>query len=211
MTIAILRANRIGQANRCVAAAKNLIKLLAKQLAIRDPLQRSFGRSSAVPKIVQHAEGILGQLTAKRHFVDFVEAHGKKGKGGRTAGEEGEEGVGGEGEEGATSFNFDPRFLVFEFTWNILLRKKQVEIVLDFMASLDKDQSKVKQMIMGAGKTTVVAPLLALMLADGESLVLSVVPRALVEMSRTRKLTSKNHYIILEYSVCGATHMYTEK
>jgi hypothetical protein len=37
---------------------------------------------------------------------------------------------------------------------------------------------------MGAGKTTVVAPLLALMLADGDSLVLSVVPKALLEMSR---------------------------
>jgi hypothetical protein len=36
------------------------------------------------------------------------------------------------------------------------------------------------------GKTSVVAPLLALILADGKSLVLSVVPKALVEMSRTR-------------------------
>jgi hypothetical protein len=41
-------------------------------------------------------------------------------------------------------------------------------------------------MIMGAGKTSVVAPLLALIVADGKSLVLSVVPKALVEMSRTR-------------------------
>jgi hypothetical protein len=32
----------------------------------------------------------------------------------------------------------------------------------------------------------VVAPLLALIVADGKSLVLSVVPKALVEMSRTR-------------------------
>ena len=37
---------------------------------------------------------------------------------------------------------------------------------------------------MGAGKTTVVAPLLALMLADGKSLCLSVVPKALLEFSR---------------------------
>ena len=37
---------------------------------------------------------------------------------------------------------------------------------------------------MGAGKTTVVAPLLALMLADGKSLIMSVVPKALLEMSR---------------------------
>jgi hypothetical protein len=39
-------------------------------------------------------------------------------------------------------------------------------------------------MLMGAGKTTVVGPLLALMLADGRSLVLQVVPAALLPMSR---------------------------
>jgi hypothetical protein len=83
-------------------------------------------------------------------------------------------------------FNFDPRYLVFEFVWNIQLRKKQVDIVNDFRENLKNGTSKVKQMIMGAGKTSVVAPLLALIVADGKSLVLSVVPKALVEMSRTR-------------------------
>ena len=37
---------------------------------------------------------------------------------------------------------------------------------------------------MGGGKTTVVAPLLALLLADGRSLVVQVVPAALLEFSR---------------------------
>ena len=83
-------------------------------------------------------------------------------------------------------FRFDPRFLIFEFMWNLMLRDKQVEIVNMFIKSLKSGDSKVKQMIMGAGKTTVVAPLLALMLADGNSLVLSVVPNALQEMSRKR-------------------------
>ena len=36
------------------------------------------------------------------------------------------------------------------------------------------------QMIMGAGKTSVISPLLALMLADGRSLVLQVCPRPLL-------------------------------
>ena len=54
----------------------------------------------------------------------------------------------------------------------------------DFIQTLKDGKSKVKQMIMGQGKTTVVAPILALMLADGRSLVLSVVPQALLEMSR---------------------------
>jgi hypothetical protein len=40
------------------------------------------------------------------------------------------------------------------------------------------------QMIMGAGKTTVIAPILALMLADGESLVFNVMPAALLEQAR---------------------------
>ena len=38
-------------------------------------------------------------------------------------------------------------------------------------------------MIMGAGKTTVIAPLLVLMLADGVSLVTQVVPSALLEQT----------------------------
>ena len=43
----------------------------------------------------------------------------------------------------------------------------------------------VAQMIMGAGKTTVVGPLLALMLGDGKQLVVQVVPKPLLEFSRS--------------------------
>ncbi len=68
----------------------------------------------------------------------------------------------------------DPRFLVFEFTWNILLRESQVALVREFMDALKNNRSLVKQMIMGAGKTTTVGPLLALMLGDGKSLVVQV-------------------------------------
>ena len=45
-------------------------------------------------------------------------------------------------------------------------------------------RSAVKQMIMGAGKTTVIAPLLCVVLADGQRLVSQVVPDALLAMSR---------------------------
>lgn len=38
-------------------------------------------------------------------------------------------------------------------------------------------------MIMGAGKTTVVGPLVAMLLADGETLVSEVVPPALLDFS----------------------------
>ena len=40
-------------------------------------------------------------------------------------------------------------------------------------------------MIMGAGKTTVVGPLLCLILGDGSNLVTQVVPPALLEFSRS--------------------------
>ena len=79
---------------------------------------------------------------------------------------------------------FDPRFLVFEFTYGIMLRKAQVMLVKKFIGALRNNKSMGHQMIMGAGKTTVVAPLLALILADGKSLVTSVMPHALLEMTR---------------------------
>jgi hypothetical protein len=79
---------------------------------------------------------------------------------------------------------FDPRYLVFEFTYSLMLRKSQVTLVNKFLESLRKGSSMCHQMIMGAGKTTVVTPLLALMLADGKSLVTQVVPHALLDFSR---------------------------
>ena len=45
-------------------------------------------------------------------------------------------------------------------------------------------QSLCHQMIMGAGKTTVVGPVLALLLGDGNSLITQVVPNQLLDMSR---------------------------
>jgi hypothetical protein len=52
----------------------------------------------------------------------------------------------------------------------------QVEIVTEILGALHKErpESIVKQMIMGAGKTCVVSPLLGLMLADNKSLLLQV-------------------------------------
>lgn len=84
----------------------------------------------------------------------------------------------------AESVQFDPRFLVFEFTYSLMLRKSQVTLVNKFIAALKSNRSMCHQMIMGAGKTTVVAPLLAMILADGKSLVTQVVPHALLDFSR---------------------------
>jgi hypothetical protein len=121
--------------------------------------ERKAQGPTLLPKLIQVGEELSKNITMARHYITM---------------------------SNTGTMDFDPRYLVFEFVWNIQLRQKQVEIVDNFRENLNKGVSKVKQMIMGAGKTSVVAPLLALILADGKSLVLSVVPKALVEMSRTR-------------------------
>ena len=63
-------------------------------------------------------------------------------------------------------------------------------------------------LLQGAGKTSVVAPLLALILADGKSLVLSVVPKALVEMSRSRMRGTAYTYTVFFVFYIYLTLMY---
>ena len=80
---------------------------------------------------------------------------------------------------------FDPRFLLFEFMFNIRLRKRQVEMVNWFMGNLESGVSRVQQMIMGQGKTQVVSPLLVLLLSNGDRLVTQVMPSALLQQTRS--------------------------
>ncbi|KAJ1607845.1 putative EF hand domain-containing protein [Cryptosporidium canis] len=79
---------------------------------------------------------------------------------------------------------YDPRFLVFEFAYNILLRKDQVELILKLYHSATNGTSICHQMIMGAGKTTVISPLLALLLGDSNRLIVQIVPQALLEFTK---------------------------
>ena len=77
----------------------------------------------------------------------------------------------------------------FRFIKEIVLRPRQVELCETLrcrMQDFDRPQSAVHQMIMGAGKTHVVTPLLALLLADSKCLVTVVVPRSLLELSRSK-------------------------
>lgn len=82
---------------------------------------------------------------------------------------------------------YDPRFLVFEFLTGFLLRRRQVEMILQFVQTRRNQGAeafRVQQMIMGGGKTAVVGPLCCLMLADGQSLVTQVCPASLLDQSR---------------------------
>ena len=74
---------------------------------------------------------------------------------------------------------------MFEYVFGILLRERQVEIVRSFYNDVTGGKSRVQQMIMGAGKTTVVGPLLTLLLADGKRLITQVMPTALLQQTRT--------------------------
>lgn len=92
----------------------------------------------------------------------------------------------------STGLTFDPRFLLFEFTSEYMLWKRQVALVSQFSTCALRGGSETQQMLMGDGKTTVVGPLLALMLAEKKSpqkgtrgqLVTLVCPKALVQQSK---------------------------
>lgn len=80
-------------------------------------------------------------------------------------------------------YEIDPRFLLFEFCHGLLLRPSQVILVRKLLQDLREGRSVCNQMIMGAGKTTVVGPVLAMLLASEKSLIVEVVPPALLEFS----------------------------
>jgi len=80
--------------------------------------------------------------------------------------------------------SYDPRLLVFEFNCNLILRASQVKLVGKFVQAHKQGRSLCHQLIMGAGKTTVIAPLLAMVLASSDTAVVQVVPASLLEMTR---------------------------
>ncbi len=58
-----------------------------------------------------------------------------------------------------------------------------MQLVRRLLGDMTEGRSVCHQMIMGAGKTTVVGPLLALLLANSKSLIFEVVPPALLDFS----------------------------
>lgn len=70
-----------------------------------------------------------------------------------------------------------PLFLAFEYYSNILLRSVQVERLEQFLS--DPTARRLVEMIMGAGKTSVLMPLLSILLASTDSLSVLVVLKSL--------------------------------
>jgi len=71
----------------------------------------------------------------------------------------------------------DPQLLLFEYMTNLLLRDSQLKMVQDFL----KDPNCIRQAVTGAGKTTVILVLTALMQANGTNLVTVNFPKQLFE------------------------------
>ena len=80
-------------------------------------------------------------------------------------------------------YEIDPRFLLFEFCHGLILREAQVKIVHKLLGEILSGRSVCHQMLMGAGKTTVVGPLLAMLLANASNMMIEVVPAALLDFS----------------------------
>ena len=85
--------------------------------------------------------GFVGQLSGQRHYVTLG------------------------GSDAAPTLTFDPRFVFFEFSTTFILWKRQMMLVQQFAGEALQRGSQAQQMIMGDGKTTVVGPLLSLILA----------------------------------------------
>ncbi|CAE7042011.1 GRDP1 [Symbiodinium sp. CCMP2456] len=83
-----------------------------------------------------------------------------------------------------SELHYDPRLLTFEFLCNVMLRRPQVQLIRAFAAKAEAGHSVCQQMLMGEGKTTMITPLVVLLLADGTRLVCACMPSALLGMSR---------------------------
>ena len=160
--VAMLASIRIGQSHRALAGLSRLVKLLRSVKSSNTPeVQKRLCQ-----EIGLQSSKVATDVTCERHFMNVT--------------------------PNAVQFDvsnwlcidtfvhnfqvathsllscvyWQPRFLVFEFTYSMMLRKSQVILVNKFLHSLKNGKSMCHQMIMGAGKTTVVAPLLALILVS---------------------------------------------
>jgi len=101
-----------------------------------------------------------------------------------------------------STLHIDPRLLVFEFISAFMLRTRQIELAFDFMQKIKDGACSVQQMVMAAGKTSVVTPLLALLLS-GTRFVTCVCPAELLNQSRLE--IRKKYSSILKKSVVTFT------
>ncbi len=70
-------------------------------------------------------------------------------------------------------------YLLFEYQSEMILRKKQVDLLARMLSG--EEPNLITQLIMGGGKSKILLPILAVLKADGERLPVMVVPASLYE------------------------------
>ena len=169
----LLHTSRIGQVNWTMGSLDDMIEQLGKCKSYQKP---QLGR------LKKEAASLVMKLTNARHYFhsgDNPPSQVKMNEDPAFAERVERE------EAKRTRSTFDPRFLLFEFMSNFYMRKKQVRLIRTFLEFEASGKSRIEQMIMGAGKSTVASPILSLILANGQRLVVLVVPLNLVQMSRS--------------------------
>ena len=141
---ALFSLNRAGQVARCITNVADVLDLCRK---VSDAPE--YRNESTVNAISLKSSSLAELLCTRRGYPSV---------------ENGE----------SLSVSYDPRFLLFEFTANMMLRDSQIRLVRRFVRAFENGDSLCHQLIMGAGKTTVIAPLLALILGSPKRLVVQV-------------------------------------
>jgi hypothetical protein len=137
LTVAtLLHANRISLGLTCLAQVDKLLKEL---ISIK-PNSKQFDDSILTKSILMSSRDIALNLMTPRTYLTIG-----------TVGKNVLEGK----HDSWTGYLYDPRFLVFEFSQAILLKKAQVEMVKAMISSVGNPEKlgMCQQMIMGAGKT----------------------------------------------------------
>ena len=149
----MMTINRINHVNLALQQSRGVLKLLK---ALQKEGQNGPNSPRIRKELLSLSENLAVTLANKRHYSS---------------------------ELGNGAYQLDPRFLLFEFSHGLLLRQSQVILVRRLLEDMRTGKSVCHQMIMGAGKTTVVGPLVAMLVANAQTLVAEVVPPALLDFS----------------------------
>ena len=77
-------------------------------------------------------------------------------------------------------------YAAFAYCANITPRPKQISLIEDFINGVENPEIKefIAQLIMGGGKSKIILPILALLLADGKRCLVITVPKELIETQK---------------------------
>lgn len=153
----MMSSNRVSHATLAIQQARNVVKLLQELQKIEKNANSDKDNAERIKKeLLSLSDTLAVTLTNKRYYTV---------------------------DRGQGVYQMDPRFLLFEFCHGLVLRQAQVKLVHKLLDEIKNGRSVCNQMIMGAGKTTVVGPLLAMLMANAQTLVFEVVPPALLYFS----------------------------